>query len=117
MVMYNGIFTDDGKEKIRNVFADLADPDIYPVYLHCTYGNDRTGTVCYLLEALLGVSRGDCLKEYGLSNLALHNIMLVEQGLDSYAGETLKEKTEAYLMSCGISQAQIESIRTIFLGD
>jgi hypothetical protein len=60
MVMYADIFTEAGKEKIRNVFADLANPDNYPIYLHCTYGCDRTGTVCYLLEALLGVSEEDC---------------------------------------------------------
>lgn len=117
MVMYNEIFTEAGKEKIRMVFADLANPDNYPIYLHCTYGCDRTGTVCYLLEALLGVSRGDCLKDYGLSNLNIANIQAVENGLKSYEGNTLKEQTESYLLSCGVSEYQIESIRDIFLGD
>jgi len=117
MVMYDGIFTTEGKEKIRRVFSDLSDPDNYPIYLHCTYGCDRTGTVCYLLEALLGVSRGDCLRDYGLSNLPLSNIISVENGLKGYEGDTLKEQTEAYLLSCGVSEFQIESIRNIFLGD
>ena len=117
MVMYAEIFTDAGKEKVRMVFSDLANPDNYPIYLHCTYGRDRTGTVCYLLEALLGVSRGDCLKDYGLSNMNIANIQAVEEGLKTYAGTTLKEQAEAYLLSCGISEYQIESIRNIFLGD
>ena len=117
MVMYSGIFTDEGKEKIRIVFSDLANPDNYPIYLHCTYGCDRTGTVCYLLEALLGVSRGDCLKDYGLSNLNIANIKAVEDGLKNYEGDTLKEQTESYLLSCGVSEYQIESIRNIFLED
>lgn len=117
MVMYDAVFTEAGKEKIRMVFSDLANPDNYPVYLHCTYGCDRTGTVCYLLEALLGVSMGDCLKDYGLSNLNIQNIKMVETGLNSFEGDTLKEKTEAYLLSCGVSEYQIESIRKIFLGD
>ena len=117
MVMYDGIFTDAGKDKIRMVFADLANPENYPIYLHCTYGCDRTGTVCYLLEALLGVSRGDCLRDYGLSNLNIANIQAIENGLKAYAGDTLKEQVESYLLSCGISEYQINSIRNIFLGD
>lgn len=117
MVQYDGIFTDYGKEKIRMVFADLANPDNYPIYLHCTYGCYRTGTICYLLEALLGVSRGDCLKDYGLSNLNIANIQVIENGLKSYEGDTLKEQVESYLLSCGVSEYQISSIRNIFLGD
>jgi protein-tyrosine phosphatase len=117
MVMYGDIFTDDGKDKVRMVFSDLANPDNYPIYLHCTYGCDRTGTICYLLEALLGVSRGDCLKEYGLSNRDIANIQAVETGLKSYEGDTLKEQVESYPLSCGVSEYQISSIRNIFLGD
>ena len=117
MVMYDDIFTDYGKEKVRMVFADLADPDNYPIYLHCTHGCDRTGTICYLLEALLGVSRGDCLKDYGLSNLNIAYIQTVENGLKAYEGDTLKEQVESYLLSCGVSEYQMETIRNIFLED
>jgi hypothetical protein len=73
--------------------------------------------VCYLLEALLGVSRGDCLKDYGLSNLNIANIKAVEDGLKGYEGDTLREQTESYLLSCGISEYQIATIRNIFLGE
>jgi hypothetical protein len=69
------------------------------------------------LEALLGVSRGDCLKDYGLSNLDIENIKLVEAGLQAYEGDTLKAQVESYLISCGVSEYQINSIRNIFLGD
>lgn len=117
MLQYDAIFTDSGKEKVRTVFADLANPDNYPVYLHCTYGCDRTGTICYLLEALLGVSRGDCLKDYALSNSASVNMKAVEEGLAAYEGDTLKQQVEAYLISCGVSEYQIASIRNIFLGE
>ena len=117
MVMYEGIFTENGKEKIRSVFSDLANPDNYPIYLHCTYGCDRTGTVCYLLEALLGVSKGDLLREYGLSNMNISLIKNVENGLGAYSGNNIKEQTESYLLSCGVTEYQIESIRNIFLGE
>lgn len=116
MVMYEDIFTEVGKAEIRDVFADLANPSNYPIYLHCTYGVDRTGTVCYLLEALLGVSAEDCLKEYGLSNMKITSIKIVENGLKEYDGNTLKEQAESYLLSCGVTEEQIQSIRNIFLG-
>lgn len=117
MVMYAEIFTDAGKDKIKAVFTDLSNPANYPIYLHCTYGRDRTGTVCYLLEAVLGVSRGDCLKEYSLSNCNISNILAVEKGLDAYGGSSLKENAELYLKDCGITDTQIQTLRQIFLGE
>ena len=41
-----------------------------PVYMHCWAGADRTGTVCYLLEGLLGVSEAEMGKDYELTSLA-----------------------------------------------
>lgn len=119
MAMYSGIFTEEGKARVKAVFTDLANENNYPMYLHCTYGCDRTGTVCYLLEALLGVSRGDCRKDYGLSNLPIENIIEVEKGLAAYGENlSLREQVEEYLInSCGITMDQINSIRNIFLGE
>lgn len=118
MVMYESIFTEEGRAKVKAVFTDLANPNNYPMYLHCTYGCDRTGTVCYLLEALLGVSRGDCLKEYGLSNMPIELILAVETGLAQYgANLTLREQVELYLSSCGVTVDQMNTIREIFLGE
>lgn len=118
MGMYNEIFNEDVKTAVREVFSDLANKDNYPIYLHCTYGRDRTGTICYILEALLGVSRGDCLKDYGLSNCSVESILAVENGLKSYGDNlSLKEQTELYLISCGVTMDQINSIREIFLGE
>lgn len=37
------------------------------VYFHCTAGADRTGTLAFLIEALLGVSESDLSKDYELT--------------------------------------------------
>ncbi len=119
-VMYSEIFNEVGKERMRAIFEDIAEPANYPMYMHCTYGCDRTGTVCYILEALLGVSENDLIRDYELSGLfsssiTRDNIKLVREGLMSYDGETVKEQAENYLISIGITSAQIASIRNIFL--
>ncbi len=38
-----------------------------PVYFHCQNGADRTGTLGFLIGALLGVSEGDLAKDYELT--------------------------------------------------
>ena len=40
------------------------------IYFHCRVGADRTGTVAYLLEGLLGVSDEDRYEEYALTHLS-----------------------------------------------
>lgn len=116
--VYGAIFDTDVQPTVAEIFTDLANKDNYPIYIHCTYGRDRTGTICYILEAVLGVSRGDCLKDYGLSNASVDSIRVVEAGLMSYGENlSLKEQAELYLISCGITMDQINAIRDIFLGE
>ncbi len=119
--MYTGSFENQGAAAIKKVFSDLAVSSNYPVYMHCTYGMDRTGTVCYLLGALLGVDKQDLMRDYQLSafyygetNDNQMNEFIAQ--LDTYSGNTLQEKTENYLLSIGVTQQEIESIRNIFLG-
>ena len=120
--MYNGIFGDATKETTRAIFAALADQSNYPIYLHCTYGRDRTGTVCYILEALLGVSREDLRREYELSifasgYLATEDYVAFVTRFEMLEGATYADKAEGYLLSIGVTQAEIDSIRAIFLGE
>ncbi|MBQ4137787.1 MAG: tyrosine-protein phosphatase, partial [Clostridia bacterium] len=123
MVYYNQIFTEEGKEKVYDVFYDLALKKNYPVYLHCTYGVDRTGTICFLLEALLGVPEETLLFDYSLSYLYFLHVTsdnlkpFLEEFKSTVEGDTLKEKAENYLLSVGITPLQIDSIREIFLED
>lgn len=121
-IQYSGIFADERKEAVRRVFADLANPENYPIYMHCTYGADRTGTICYLLEALLGVSDADLMRDYELTGLTYQYVSeslmdpFVEE-MAAYEGETTMEKVENYLLSIGVTEEEIASIRQIFLED
>ncbi len=120
--MYSDALKGEHKETMRKIFADLANKDNYPVYIHCTHGRDRTGTVCYLLDGLLGVSKEDAYKEYELSAfvdsyVATEDFKAFQQKVDSFAGNTFQQKTENYLLSVGVTPAEINSIRNIFLGE
>lgn len=124
MKMYNeALNSKEGREAIRRVFADLANPENYPIYLHCTYGCDRTGTVSYLLEAVLGLSDEDLLREYELSSLGSDSVydrnFITPRmtHLANYAGNTEAERVENYLLSIGVTVEQLETIRVIFLED
>ncbi|MBQ1250108.1 MAG: tyrosine-protein phosphatase, partial [Clostridia bacterium] len=119
---YGGIFQAAGAERVRYIFRDLAKPENYPMYFHCTYGQDRTGTMVFLLQSLLGMSEEDMIREYRLT--AFWNYKLAEadymdviiDGMQSYPGDTLQEKVEYYMLNVvGITEAEIESIRSIFL--
>ena len=120
---YGQLFEEQYKQSVLDIFADLADSKNYPIYLHCTYGNDRTGTICYLLEALLGVSDEDLLKEYELSltyygkRLNLESINGLASQIGRYPGESTQEKVENYLLGIGVTADELQSIRDILLSD
>lgn len=116
-----------GKYIYGQMLKEFADPDNYPMYVHCTYGADRTGTLFYILEALLGVSEEDLLREYELTGLVfgsvsrepilrpdLHKVLA---GLNAYDGDTLADCAEAYCLDVGLTQEEIDTIREIFLTD
>ena len=118
--MYGNIFNSaENSETIRQIFSDLANPSNYPIYMHCTHGLDRTGTVSYLLGALLGVDADGLLTDYQLSVLAhgevseyMDDFLIL---VDALPGLTLRDKVEGYLLSIGVTVEEIASIRQIFL--
>lgn len=120
--MYADAFLEGNRETMRSIFSSLANPDHYPIYLHCTYGRDRTGTVCYILEALLGVSAADLRRDYEMSAFTdsyadLENFARLTYALEQCEGDTLSQKAESYLKGIGVTAEEIDSIRNIFLGN
>lgn len=108
---------------IRDFFKILADKNNYPVFFHCSIGTDRTGVCAFLLNGLLGVCEDDLYRDYGFSNFGFiggerdgHNITHYIELLDKYKGDTLKDRIAEYLISIGVTEGEISSIRKIMIG-
>ena len=67
-------FAEDGREALRDSLRVIADPDRAPVIVHCMAGKDRTGTVCALALAVLGVSDEDIAADYALTTAAMNSL-------------------------------------------
>ena len=112
--------------KIRDTFKIFANINNYPIVFHCTGGADRTGTVAYLLNALLGVSERDLVRDYEWTSYSIYSIRSIRSTdyiakesykffdtLNAQKGKTLQIKVENYLLSIGVTAEEIANIKSI----
>ena len=119
---YGNIFSAENKKLVKDIFSDLAKESNYPMYLHCTYGADRTGTIVYLLQGILGVPEDKMDMEYMITAFSIPHIKeneyidVLKTNLQGYEGDTINEKIETFLLDdIGVTEQEIDSIRGIFL--
>ncbi|MCR5092278.1 MAG: tyrosine-protein phosphatase [Bacilli bacterium] len=106
----------------KNIFDKIAMADEAPIALHCANGADRTGIVCYFLLALLGASEEDCGRDYSFTRFAGERDVDHTVEFDGWVsatkaleGDTLAEKMKNHLLSKGISEDTLETIREKFI--
>ena len=112
-------------KKIRQLTIELlkmfADPEFYPVYVHCDGGADRTGILIFFLEAILGVSEDDMLLDYeyttffGYRNRTTKEMKPFLEMLATKPGKNLTEKAVAFLKEEGLSDEYISKIRLLLI--
>ena len=68
---YMDIYTYKGSKPYGEALREFANPEIFPTYVHCHGGADRTGTLCFLLETLCGVPVADATIDYELTSFSL----------------------------------------------
>ena len=109
----------DNKEQIINFFETLANEDNYPMIIHCSVGCDRTGMLVFMVNALLGVSEEDLIRDYMFSNFAdVDNKRKVEtlkstayyQAITSAEGNALSEKAYNCLVKFGVPAEHLDSV-------
>ena len=102
------------------------------VYIHCMVGADRTGYVCMLLEAILGVRQDLCDTDYEMTSFSgavgtrirgdvSKNYYYYPRGIEfiyGKAGATFQEKAINYVISLdGISLADVQAFQAAMLED
>jgi hypothetical protein len=108
------------KDMIKDVFAVLGNEANYPVVIHCSIGTDRTGLICFLINALLGVSEEDLYRDYLFSNFGniggSRSYSIIDtyiMNISSAQGDSLAEKTYNYLVGIGVSKTDLDKVINI----
>ena len=112
-----------GREPFAQIFRIFTKEENYPVLMHCSGGRDRTGTLAFLLNGLLGVPEDDLCRDWEASifsdtgmKFTSDRIQRLLDYLKKMPGETLKDRIEAYVRSCGITADEIAAFRALMLG-
>ena len=88
------------------------------ILFHCKRGHDRTGIVGLLLLSLVGVAPEDILADYALSVDPEREEILANHGTttrDVILKTVSQLNAEEYLLSGGMTKADINAIRARFL--
>jgi hypothetical protein len=68
---YDYIFNSaSSKAALGKIFKTLSQEMYYPVYFHCNAGADRTGTLSFIINGLLGVSHEDLTRDFELTSFS-----------------------------------------------
>lgn len=131
----HAIFRKSYKDALVTAIRTFANEENYPIYMHCQIGRDRTGTLAFLINALLGVEEVDLQLDYELSFMSKSGCADFKDGItpstfmcDPYASlynyidrycddGTLSDKTEQFMLDIGITSEEIASIKAIMLED
>lgn len=127
------LLSEESRDGFRKVFQVFAEASHYPILFHCAGGADRTGTVAFLLGALLGNREENLLRDYELTSLSgvecLGSSCWLDQSknefrrllndLGSFGNDAgnINDSIENYLRSAGVTDEEITAIRTQLIAD
>jgi len=105
------------------VFRAFLDAERYPLVFHCIAGADRTGSLAFVLEALLGVDEDELYKDWEVTGFDKSKLDFRHEtrfdklvnGFDAYPGATIYDRVAAFVKSCGFTDADIARFREMML--
>jgi protein-tyrosine phosphatase len=120
-VAYEPADDPDWRGNCRRVFELLAEKHRYPILLHCRGGADRTGTLAFLIQGLLGVKLPHLVHDYELTSLSLQGerwatgdwFQPLLRTLRPFAKrkQDIQGQVEGLLRSAGVTDEVMASIR------
>ena len=120
---YAGMFSEFGRKEFAKAFRVFLDRANYPIDFHCIHGKNRTGSLAYVLNALLGVSDEELVRDWEATIFCDTAEDFQHEGkydelvrvFADLPGENMREKAEAYVKSCGFTDDDIAQFRTLML--
>ena len=121
---YGGMQSPGGKAAFAHVFRVFLDRKNYPIDFHCISGQDRTGAVAFILNALLGVEEEQLYLDWEVTGFwNRHSAFRHEKYFDKlmdgfkkgYPAPTINESVEKYVLSIGFTAEDIDTFRRIML--
>lgn len=109
---------------IRDIIRLLSEDKV--VYFHCMVGADRTGTLAFLLEALLGVSESDLSKDFELTSFfetrtrngrvnPSFALARLKDAMLQFPGATIQDRAVSWAYQFGIWDDDIEMLKDLLL--
>lgn len=103
-------------DAVAAAFGALGSADAYPVYIHCVIGRDRASFITALVLLALGASEQQVVDEFELSEDA--SIEVKTECIQAILDEVNNRGgIEAYLTSAGVTNTQLEVLRTEAIKD
>ena len=120
---YSGMGREKGKKAFAKAFRVFLDEKNYPMVFHCIAGADRTGSLAFILNALLGVDEEELWRDWEVTGFQSGSIGFSHRArfdklvkvFDAFPGATIHERVAAYVKSVGFTDADIETFRKLML--
>ena len=121
---YGAMSGEKEKEACLAALRLMAGGESLPLIFHCSSGQDRTGTLAFIVNGLLGVSPDDLARDWDASMLWNNNSGWLNRNfsyaaliklMDAYPGETLNDRIVAYVKSIGFLDKEIACLRDLLL--
>ncbi len=131
--MYVWLF-ENAKDRIAKVLRTILKEYPGAVLFHCAHGKDRTGLIAAIFYLLMGVSYEEIIKNYAVSYEYVrelvaplmagtpehvHHIYRSDasnmEKLLAHFDKAYEGNVEKYLLSCGLSSQELESLKQVLL--
>ena len=120
---YGDINSTAGREAFATVFRIFLDEKNYPIAFHCIGGKDRTGTVAFILGALLGMAEEDLYRDWEATGFWLNERDFIHRtrfdklvrAFDCFPGDTINKRVLAYVRDLGFTEADVARLQGLLL--